>query len=82
MANPLTPPAPALLGFACTTRLEPWPPSGLLREAALALNCAAAGCGVGGGAGQPAGMLREELGDPWDFRMAMEDWAERRWGRK
>jgi hypothetical protein len=23
-------------------------------------------------------MLREELGDPWDVRLALEDWVERR----
>ena len=26
--------------------------------------------------------VRKELGDPWDVRMAMEDWVDRRWGRK
>ncbi len=31
--------------------------------------------GVGGGAAHTAGMLREELGEPWDNRMAMEDWV-------
>jgi hypothetical protein len=25
--------------------------------------------------------VRRELGEPWDVRMAMEDWVERRWGR-
>jgi hypothetical protein len=25
--------------------------------------------------------VRRELGDPWDVRMAMEEWAERRWAR-
>jgi len=24
--------------------------------------------------------VRRELGDPWDVRLAMEDWVERRWG--
>mgnify|MGYP001453059296 FL=1 len=23
--------------------------------------------------------VRQELGEPWDIRMAMEDWVERRW---
>jgi hypothetical protein len=26
--------------------------------------------------------VRRELGDPWDIKLAMEDWVERRWGRK
>ena len=26
--------------------------------------------------------VRRELGDPWDVRLAMEDWVERRVGRK
>jgi len=25
--------------------------------------------------------VRRELGEPWDVRMAMEDWEERRWGK-
>jgi hypothetical protein len=25
--------------------------------------------------------MRRELGDPWDVRLAMENWAESRWGR-
>ena len=37
---------------------------------------AVAGRGVGGCAAHPAGMLREELGDPWDVRLALEDWVE------
>ena len=28
---------------------------------------------VWGGAAHPAGMLREELGNPWNIRLAMED---------
>lgn len=43
---------------------------------------AAAGSGVGSGAAHPAGVLREELGEPWDIRVAMEDWVVRIWGRK
>ncbi len=26
--------------------------------------------------------VRRELGDPWDVRLAMEDWVERAWARK
>jgi len=26
--------------------------------------------------------VKRELGDPWDVRLAMEDWVERRVGRK
>jgi hypothetical protein len=25
--------------------------------------------------------VRRELGNPWDVRLAMEEWVERRWGR-
>ena len=25
--------------------------------------------------------VRQELGEPWDIRMAMEDWLERKWSR-
>jgi hypothetical protein len=26
--------------------------------------------------------VRQELGDPWDIRLALEDWAENGWGRR
>jgi hypothetical protein len=28
------------------------------------------------------GLWRRELGDPWDIRLALEKWVERRWRRK